>query len=677
MIAGNPKTALTEPNSIVITSSTAKKYFGDVDAIGQVLRFDNRNDYKVTGVIKDVSKNSHFNFDFFIAMANIEESRNGVWASFNFNTYLLLRKDADPKLVAANMQKTSDKYLWPQVRQMMNIDPVEFKKSGNYINLSLMPLTDIHLHSDRLVELSPNSDMQVVYIFALVAAFILVIACVNFMNLSTARSSNRAKEVGVRKVLGSQRINLIKQFLTESVLLSLISFVLAIGIAFLILPYFNDIASKQLSLSPSAHPVLLPALIACSIIVGVLAGTYPAFYLSSFQPIQVLKGKLAGGFKHSFFRSSLVVFQFAVSIGLIIGTIVIYRQLNFIQTKKLGFNKEQVLVVQNVYTLGDKAKTFKEEVSKFKDVQAASLTGFLPVPSSRNEHPFFPQGQMDNESAVTMQDWSVDHDYIKTLGMELVKGRDFSIEMPTDSTSIIINETAARLFGFDDPLGKSITSLSDPSNPASSRDFRIIGVVKNFHFESLRQNIGAMCMKLESSRGAVSFRLSGNNIAANINAIESLWKKMAPSEPFNYSFLDEDFNSMYRSEQRTGKIFISFAVFAVVIACLGLFGLATYAAEQRTKEIGIRKVLGATVSNIAGMLSKDFLKLVIIAAVLTFPVAWFAMYKWLQDFAFRIDISWWIFFVAGMIAVFIALATVCFHAVKAAFSNPIKSLRTE
>jgi putative ABC transport system permease protein len=677
MIAGNPKTALTEPNSIVITSSTAKKYFGDADAIGQVLKFDNRNDYKVTGVIKDVSKNSHFNYDFFIAMANIEESRNGVWASFNFNTYLLLRKDADPKLVAANMQKTSDKYLWPQVRQMMNIDPVEFKKSGNYINLSLMPLTDIHLHSDRLVELSPNSDIQVVYIFALVAAFILVIACVNFMNLSTARSSNRAKEVGVRKVLGSQRINLIKQFLTESVLLSLISFVLAIGIAFLILPYFNDLASKQLSLSPSAHPVLLPALIICSIIVGILAGTYPAFYLSSFQPIQVLKGKLAGGFKHSFFRSSLVVFQFAVSIGLIIGTIVIYRQLNFIQTKKLGFNKEQVLVVQNVYTLGDKAKTFKDEVSKFKDVQSASLTGFLPVPSSRNEHPFFPQGQMDNESAVTMQDWSVDHEYIKTLGMELVKGRDFSIEMPTDSTSIIINETAAKLFGFDDPLGKSITSLSDPSDPASSRDFRIIGVVKNFHFESLRQNIGAMCMKLESSRGAVSFRLSGNNIAANINAIASLWKKMAPSEPFNYSFLDEDFNSMYRSEQRTGKIFISFAVLAVVIACLGLFGLATYAAEQRTKEIGIRKVLGATVSNIAGMLSKDFLKLVIIAAVLTFPVAWFAMYKWLQDFAFRIDISWWIFFVAGMIAVFIALATVCFHAVKAALSNPIKSLRTE
>ncbi|HEX8331993.1 MAG TPA: ABC transporter permease, partial [Segetibacter sp.] len=677
MIAGNPKTALTEPNSVVITSTTAKKYFGNNDAVGQVLKFDNQNDYKVTGVIKDVPKNSHFNFDFFVAMTNAEESRNGVWASFNFNTYVLLRKDADPKLVAANMQKTSDKYLWPQVKEMMKIDPVEFKKSGNFINLSLMPLTDIHLHSDRIVELSPNSDMQVVYIFSIIAAFILIIACVNFMNLSTARSSNRAKEVGVRKVLGSQRINLINQFLTESVLLSLISFVLALGIAFLILPYFNELSSKQLSLSPSAHPVLLPVLITCSIIVGILAGTYPAFYLSSFQPVQVLKGKLAGGSKHSFFRSSLVVFQFAISIGLIIGTIVIYRQLNFIQTKKLGFNKEQVLVVHNAYALGDKAKTFKDEVKRFKDVQSASLTGYLPVPSSRNEHPFFPEGQMDSEKAVTMQDWSVDHDYIKTLGMELVKGRDFSVDMPTDSTSVIINETAARLFGFDEPLGKTITSLSDPSDPKSRKDLKVVGVVKNFHFESLRQNISALCMKLESSRGAISFRVNGNNIAANVSAIESLWKKMAPAEPFNYSFLNEDFNSMYRAEQRSGRIFISFAVLAILIACLGLFGLATYSAEQRTREIGIRKVLGATVSNIAGMLSKDFLKLVIIAAVITFPIAWFAMHKWLQDFAFRIDISWWIFIVAGMIAVFIALATVGFHAIKAALSNPIKSLRTE
>jgi putative ABC transport system permease protein len=362
---------------------------------------------------------------------------------------------------------------------------------------------------------------------------------------------------------------------------------------------------------------------------------------------------------------------------LIIGTIVIYRQLNFIQTKKLGFNKEQVLVVHNAYALGDKAKTFKDEVKRIKDVQSASLTGFLPVPSSRNEHPFFPEGQMDSDNAVTMQDWSVDHDYIKTLGMEVVKGRDFSVDMPTDSTSVIINETAARLFGFDEPIGKTITSLSDPSDPKSRKDLKVIGVLKNFHFESLRQNISALCIKLESSRGAVSFRLNGNNIAANLSVIESLWKKMAPAEPFKYSFLNEDFNSMYQAEQRAGRIFISFAVLAILIACLGLFGLATYAAEQRTKEIGIRKVLGATVSNIAGMLSKDFLKLVVIAAVITFPVAWFAMHKWLQDFAYRIDISWWIFIVAGMAAVIIALATVCFHAVKAAISNPIKSLRTE
>ncbi|MEP6614938.1 MAG: ABC transporter permease [Ginsengibacter sp.] len=677
MVAGDPKTALTEPNSVVINQSTAKKYFGSSNAVGQVLRFDNRTDYKVTGVIQDLPGNSHFNFDFFISMSGADESRNGVWASFNFNTYLLLRKGTDPKGVISKMEETNNKYLWPQVQQMMKVDPAEFKKAGNYMNLSLIPLTDIHLHSDRVAELAPNNDIQVVYIFSLIAIFILVIACINFMNLSTARSSNRAKEVGIRKVLGTRRSNLVGQFLTESVLMSLLSFLMAVIIAVLLIPFFNQLASKKLTLSPFDHPVLVPVLLVFAVLVGLLAGCYPAFYLSAFQPILVLKGKLASGFRHSYFRSTLVVFQFAISIALIIGTVVIYNQLTYIQNKKLGFNKDQVLIVQNAYVLDKKAETFKNEALKFNDIRSASVSGYLPVPSSRSDQPFFPEGVIDQKKAVAMQQWTVDVDYIKTMGMEMKEGRNFSKDLLTDSSSIIINETAAKLFGFTDPLNKKITSFTDINNGGNKLNYQIIGVVKNFHYASLRENIGALCMFLGKSTDAISFRINAGNASATVKNIESLWKKMVPSEPFTYSFMNEDFNRMYEAEQRVGKIFISFAILAILIACLGLFGLATYAAEQRTKEIGIRKVLGATVSNIVQMLSKDFLKLVVIAALIAFPVSWWAMNKWLQDFAYRITISWWIFVGAAFIAVLIALFTISFKAIRAAISNPVKSLRAE
>ncbi|MEJ7683127.1 MAG: FtsX-like permease family protein [Segetibacter sp.] len=514
------------------------------------------------------------------------------------------------------------------------------------------------------------------YIFSAIAIFILLIACVNFMNLSTARSANRAKEVGVRKVLGTQRSNLIQQFLTESVLLSLIAFIIALVISLLFLPFFNQLASKQFTLSPFAHPLLVPVLFMFAVAVGLLAGGYPALYLSAFKPIEVLKGKLGAGFKSSYFRSSLVVFQFFISIFLIIGTIVIYRQLSYIQNKKLGFNKEQVLTIKNTYVIDKNIEVFKDEVLKLPGVKSATISGYLPVPSSRSDNPFFPEGQIDNKKAVAMQNWSIDYDYINTLGMEILKGRNFSKEFATDSNGVIINETAARLFGYQDPIGKRISRLIDV-NSTATQNYTVIGVVKNFHFASLRENIGALCLVLDKSTDAVSFRLSTNNIAGTVKNAEAIWRKLAPGEAFTYSFLNEDFNAMYTSEQRTGKIFIVFAILAIFIACLGLLGLATYAAEQRTKEIGIRKVLGASVSNIAGMLSKDFLKLVIIAAIITFPVAWWAMNKWLQDFAYRINISWWIFAVAGLVAVLIALITVSFQAIKAAVSSPVKSLRTE
>ncbi|MBD0353172.1 MAG: FtsX-like permease family protein, partial [Flavisolibacter sp.] len=582
------------------------------------------------------------------------------------------------KAFEKKFEELLSKYIFPQAQQIMQISPEDFERSGNYIHFSLTPLTAIHLHSDRIAELGPNSDIQVVYIFSAIAVFILLIACVNFMNLSTARSSNRAKEVGVRKVLGTHRKNLISQFLTESVLMSLIALVFAILFALLLLPYLNELAAKKLSLSVFEHPMMLPLLLLFVLVVGLLAGSYPAFYLSAFQPIEVLKGKLAGGFKRSYLRSSLVVFQFFISIALIIATIVIHAQLTFIQNKKLGFNKEQVLVVRDAYVLDKSAEIFKNEVLKYPEVVSGTVSGYLPVaPSSRDNESLFPEGQMQNEKAVSAQFWRVDYDYVKTLGMQIVQGRDFSKDFLTDSSAIIINETAAQLFGFGkNAIGRKITELTD-FNSKTTKDYTVIGVIKNFNFESLRQNIGALCMKLGQSTGAISFRLKSDNLTQALAHVQTTWKRLAPNEPFTYSFLSEDFDRMYRSEQRAGQIFISFAVLAILIACLGLFGLATYAAEQRTKEIGIRKVLGASVSNIVNMLSKDFLKLVFIASVIAFPVAWWGMHQWLQDFAYRIHISWWVFVVAALVAFVIALVTVSFQAVKAALTNPVKNLRTE
>jgi putative ABC transport system permease protein len=641
MIAGNPRTALNEPNTVVITEDIAKKYFKTTDVVGKTLQFDNKDNFKITGVIRNIPEASHFKFDFFVALAGVKEAHQNIWLSFNFNTYLLLKKDADVSTFKKKFEDVLAKYMFPQAEQLMHISESDFKRSGNYVKLSLIPLTDIHLHSDRIAELGPNSDVQVVYIFSVIGIFILLVACVNFMNLSTARSANRAKEVGIRKVLGTQRKNLISQFLTEAILMSLIAFVLAVSLAILLLPFLNNLAAKKLTLSLTDHPLMLPFLIGFTIIVGLVAGSYPAFYLSAFRPVQVLKGTLAGGFKRSYLRSSLVVFQFFISIVLIIATIIIYNQLGYIRNRKLGFNKEQVLLVKDAYALDKQAATFKQEVLKYPEVVSGSMSGYLPVPSSRDNESLFPGGKIDNDKAVSTQFWAVDNDYIKTLGMQIVKGRDFNSEFLTDSNAIILNETAVRQFGFNDnPIGKKVTEITDIKKN-TTKDYTVIGVVKNFNFESLRQNIGAVCLRMSPNLGTISFRLKTANIQNTISSIQNTWKKIAPNEPFTYSFLNEEFDNMYRSEERAGKIFISFAVLAILIACLGLFGLVTYAAEQRIKEIGIRKVLGASVSNIVGMLSKDFLKLVMIAALIAFPVAWWGMNKWLQDFAYRIDISWW------------------------------------
>jgi putative ABC transport system permease protein len=679
VIHGDTKTALHEPNTVVLSEKAAKKYFGTTEVVGKTIETNDDSNpvYKITAVIKDIPRNSHFIFDFIFSMKNVQYQW-GQYLSHNFHTYLLLKKGADYKAFEKNFLQYIDKYVMPQAKEYMQItDMAEFEKAGNKLDYSLIPVTKIHLHSDRPFELAPLGNIQYVYIFSAVALFILLIACINFMNLTTARSASRAREVGIRKVLGTEKKNLITQFLTESTLMVILSLCIALAITYFVLPLFNDVAAKSMNLGSLFSPLTLPLLIVLPFAVGLMAGSYPAFFLSSFQPIEVLKGRLKLGGKSGSLRSLLVVFQFATSIILIIGTIVIYKQLHYIQTKNLGFNKEQVLVVNGAYAVGNSVDAFKNDVLQMPGVVSGTLSGFLPVTnSSRNDNTFSKEAVMDTKNALSMQNWTVDYDYLQTMGIELIKGRNFSRDYGTDSLAVIINEKTASILGYDDPIGKNIYSGSNnPGVPPTV--YTIIGVVRNFNYESLKQSIGPLAFFLGKSTGLASFKVKAENIPSLIKSIESKWKTMAAGMPFSYRFLDESFSEMYRAEQRAGKIALTFSVLGILIACLGLFGLAAYVAEQRTKEIGIRKVLGASINGLVILLSKDFMKLVLIAAIIAFPIAWWGMHKWLEDFAFRIGIPWWIFILAGVIAAFIAFITISLQAVKAAMANPVKNLRTE
>jgi putative ABC transport system permease protein len=674
LVAGNPQTALTEPNTIVISETAAKRHFANQNPIGQSLNLDNKMDYKITGVMRDISENTHFTSDFFISMKSLDYE----WGDFlanNFNTYVVLKKGTNPKALNGYFEQIIQQYVSPQMVKMVGSTMDEFLKSGSYLRFSMIPLTDIHLKSRYSHELGVKGDIQYIYIFSIVALFVLFIACINFMNLSTARSSKRAKEVGIRKVLGSLRGQLMFQFFSECVLLSFFALIVALGLVGILLPFFNDIAAKSLSLRDMLNVKSLSIIAVLPIIVGVLAGSYPAIFLSSFEPIKVLKGRLS--LKGGSLRNGLVVFQFATSIVLIVGTVVVYRQINFIQQKNVGFNKDQVLVINDAYILAKNARTFKDEVLKLNGVEKGTLSGYLPTPSNRSDGSMFAEGQLDPTKAVQVQRWDTDEDYIETLGMQMVAGRHFSKAFKTDSTAVIMNETAAKLFGYTDPINKNIMSFVD-NNSQKTVNYKVIGVVKDFHFESLRRDIGAVCLFLNLSRGNVSFRLNAqNDLKGTISQIETVWKQFAPGQPFTYTFMDESFNNVYKAEQRIGKISLVFAFLTILIACLGLFGLITFIAEQRLKEIGIRKVLGASIPNIVQLLSKDFVVLVVVSILIASPIAYYVMDKWLQDFAYRIPVEWWVFALAGVVALLIALLTVSFQAIKAAVANPVKSLRTE
>ncbi|UOE46414.1 ABC transporter permease [Mucilaginibacter sp. SMC90] len=675
MINGNAATALKEPNTVVITESMAKKYFNSTNVVGKTLAIDNNQLLKVTGVIRDIPKQSHFHFDFFMSMVSWPDSRSAEWLRSDYNTYVVLKPGTDYKVFEKKLAALLKKYSEGQMQMALHVNIADFEKSGSYFRLNLSPLTDIHLHSNRTGELGSNSSVQYVYIFSAIAIFILLIAGINFMNLSTARSANRAREVGVRKVLGSPRKYLIAQFLTESVLVTLAAAVIAFFAVLLLLPLFNQVAGKELVVGSQTLTWLLPALLVIVLLVGFAAGSYPAFFLSAFQPINVLSGKLAGGFKGSRLRSVLVVFQFSISIFLIICTIVIYNQLNYIQTKNLGYDRNQVLVINNAFELGSHTKTFKNEVKQIHGVVNATLTGYLPTGKNRGTSIFYKEAASDQKTALFPQCWRVDADYFNTLGMKIAAGRNFSTAMPTDSAGVVINESAAKFLGFTDPVNKILYRNMD-GNRDHIKPYHIIGVVKDFNFNSLRVNISPMVFLMDEDSGNLSIRVNTANLPDLINQIKNKWQGMTQSE-FSYSFMDQDFDANYRTEQRTGTISIIFTALAISIACLGLFGLAAYAAEQRTKEIGIRKVLGASVSAIVGSLSKDFIKLVLISIAITTPLAWYLMNKWLQDFAYRISIQWWVLVLAGAGAMLIAIVTVSFQSVRAALANPVNSLKNE
>ena len=676
VISGDPKTALTAPQTMVITASIAKKYFGRTDVAGRTLTIDNKDNYTVTAVIKDIPEQCHFHFDIFLPFTQYPDSRSDEWLSENYNTYILLRKGADRAALTARINAMNDRFIAPELQNIIHQDLADFKKSGSFVKISLTPLPDIHLHSNKEGELFPNGNIQFVYIFASIAVFILLIACVNFMNLATARASNRAREVGVRKVLGSLRKNLVGQFLVESGLISSIALVLAIGIACVSLPYFNQLASKQIPLGYLFRPVMLCSLVALMVFVGLLAGSYPAFVLSAFKPVDVLKGRIAMGFKGSRLKNALVVFQFVISIILIISTIVIYSQLGYIRERDIGFDRHHVLVLNNTGSLGTRSEAFAAELSHVHGVRSVSRSGFLPTNFARNNNAYFTAPSLEQNSSISMQSWNVDEQYIPTLGMTLEQGRNFSAAFPTDSSAVIINQAAARMMGAGDIVGRPLYQFMDLKTH-KVQAWHVIGVMKNFNFSSLRDVVTPLVLFLSPQSWGMAVRYDARQEGRVLNEIKKTWSAFVPGEPVDYAFMDDQFNGLYSGEEQTGKLFVSFAVLAILIASLGLFGLVTFAATQRSKEIGIRKVLGATVGGIALMMTKEFVKLVGIASVIAFPVAWWAMNKWLQGFAYRTDVSWWIFVISAVVAIVIALATVGYQSLKAALANPVKSLRSE
>ncbi len=681
LVKGDKKTALALANQVIISEKVARKFFGSEDPIGKLLGGD-QGENKVSGVFKSLPDNSHLRFDFIGSLAGpqfVQFINQENYTSFDSHTYLLLKPGANMKNLEAKFPKLVDTYAAARIEHDLGKSWEDYKKAGNGYTYTLQPLTSIHLYPTNMEStITPSGNLKYVYILSSIALLIVVIACINFMNLATARSAERAREVGVRKVMGSFRSQLITQFLTEAVLLSLVGTIIAVVGMYLLLPAFNNFVEKQLQFVFS--PGLLLALIGVALVVGILAGFYPAFALSSYNPVVVMKGNFSGSSKGSWLRNGLVVFQFMISIVLIVGTIVVRQQMHFMQNKNLGFNKEQVVMVKRAFTLEKKAETFIEEVRRLSEVQSVAATSSMV---GNRDDVFGQQFQPEGSSEIlTVKSMFIDDEFAQAIGFELKEGRFFDRET-NDSLNVLLNETAVKTMGLADPVGRKLFQ-NDQNNDGSltSRVFTVAGIVKNFHFQSLRDEITPLVIYNKERFGKnagsnyVAVRVKPNQFQTAISKIESKWKESVPNQPFKYEFLDENLNNSYADEHRAGKMFSVFSGLAIIIACVGLFGLSAYTASLRTKEIGIRKVFGSSVSGVVLLLAKEFTKLVLVAFILAVPLSWWLMDTWLKGFAFRIALGISSFFVAGVLALSIALLTVSYQSIKAAMVNPVKSLKS-
>lgn len=671
MVYGNRTKALIQPQTLILSKPKADKFYPGQDPVGRqiILNDDKDHPWTIGGVMQNPPEHTHLQFDYYLSLTGHElwKGEQQTWLASNYDIYVLLRPGADAGKLASRITSIiKNKYWIPAMQQ--NGEPDATRVIAN-LGFMLQPVSDIHGTSD-IEDHMAHVDRKYLWLFGAIGVFVLLLASINFVNLSTARSANRAKEVGLRKVVGSDRRGLIRQFLLESIVTSGFSFLLAIGLAALLLPLFNRLAGTSMHFPWTAW-WLAPGVVMASALIGLIAGLYPAFYLSAFRPVQVLKGDVSRGARHSGLRSGLVVFQFTTSVVLIIATIVVYGQMHFILNSKMGFNKDQVLLIQGTGTLGGQLPPFKNELLKLSGVQAVTNSDFLPISGSkRNGNAMYRVGREKLDPGTMVQLWNVDVDYLKVMGIRLADGRNFSPGLAADSQAVIINQTMAHKMGMTHPVGQRI-------NWGQGQGVPIIGVVEDFNYESVRQEIGPLVLMLGNWTTTVAVRTNTTDMKGLLAGVDKIWREFAPQQSLRYTFLDESFEHMYADVRQTGNIFTSLAILAVCIACLGLFALSAFMAEQRRKEMGIRKVLGASVMEVAGLLSRDFLRLVALAILIGSPIAGWIMHWWLQDYVYRMTMGAGIFIGAAVGVMVIALLTVSWQALKTGTTNPLGALRSE